>query len=411
MSKNMSKMLIFALVLLLFGCNSYYTPIDSKTVDIKSYIFENGKLTEVEPLFEKIIYEYEKSENEPKIEFNEWKPKSLTHKGKLKVFWEEELNTTTRTKRDNYYFNSIPEGWQVWFDTRFEKAINPATGKELDLMIGGRYSRFHSTNPNISCGRVFKKNDFACYNRETKEVLWRKSTGCSCLLKGEFYEGQAKININNGWIDWEIQRKIDEYYVLQSVYKSENNLILLYSNSNDDPNMGLDIYSFDPVGNKIVKIATIPSSANIFHRNICVYYFTNKKQIYSVNAETYATEYVGDFSQYFDSSKAYIPSNDYSTIILSDHSGKGDFLYNLETKKASPYFKKIYSIRNDDFNINYYTIENGVYRGIDSDTFQFTWTFNKEDLSKQDQYFEIMFIDSRGILVRVGDEKIVGLRP
>lgn len=406
----MRKMLVFAFVFFFFGCNSYYTPIGSKTVDIKSYIFENGKLTEVEPLFEKIIYEYEKSENEPKIEFNEWKPKSLTHKGKLKVFWEEELNSTTRIKRDNYYFNSIPEGWQIWFETRYEKALNPSTGKELDLMIGGRYSRFHSTNPNISIGRIRSENGFVCYNRVTKKILWRGEYG-RYLLKNGLYDGQSKIDINNGRMEWELKRKSNDYYRLQSAYKSENNLILLYSNSNDDPNIGLDIYIFNPIENKIVKIAAIPSSANIFHRNNCVYYFTNKKQIYSVNAETYATEYVGDFSQYFDSSKAYIPSNDDSTIILSDHSGKGDFLYNLETKKASPYFKKIYSIRNDDFNINYYTIENGVYRGIDSDTFQFTWTFNKEDLSKQDQYLEVMLIDSRGILVRVGDEEIVGLRP
>jgi hypothetical protein len=396
---------------ILLGCSSYYTPIGSKSVDVKSYIFENDKLTEVEPLFEKIIYEYEKTENEPIIEFNEWKPKSLTHKGKLKVFWEEELNSTTRTKRDNYYFNSIPEGWQVWFDTRYEKAINPATGEELDLMNGGRYSRFHSTNPNISIGRVFKKNGFVCYNRETKEVLWRISNGLNCLLKGELYDDQAKININNGRIDWEIKKINDEYYRLQSEFRSENNLILLYSNSNDDPNIGLDIYSFDPVGNKIVKIATIPSSANIFHRKNRIYYFTNQKLIYSVNAETYKTEYVGDFSQYFDSSKVYIPSNEDPTLILSDHSGKGDVIYNLESKKTSPYFKKIYSIENDEFNINYYIIENGVYKGIDPETFEFTWTFDEKEIRKESIEFDILLIDSRGILVRVGDEKIVGLRP
>lgn len=408
--KNLVSMTLMCILFL--GCSSYYTPIGSKTVDVKSYIFENGKLTEVEPLFEKIIYEYEKSENEPKIEFNEWKPKSLTHKGKLTVFWEEELNYDTRSYNEPMFYTSIPEGWQIWFRTRYEKALDPATGKELDLMIGGFH---HSTNPNISLGQSNRAKGYLCYNRETKEILWNGTYGRYLQKNGLYGEvspyDQAKTDINDGRIDWEIKRKSDEYKRILSVYKSDNNLILVYANPSDDPNMGFDIYSFDPVGDKIVKIATIPSAAKFFHRKNCVYFFTSQDQVYSVNAETYATEYVGDFSQYVDLSNNYIRSNENPTLVLTDCSGKGEVLCNLETKKSSPYFKEIYSIENEEYDINYYTVENGIYKGIDPETFEFTWSFGEKEISNQSQALYFLLIDSRGILVRVGDEKIVGLRP
>lgn len=116
------------------GCNTNYMPkpISSKTTDLKTYRFENGKLIHKEPVFKITHYEYEKTEDERELEFVQWKPEPLMVKTKLTKFWEKNIS-----KQYYIYPKPIPEGWSLYTHSGLEIVIDTKTGGSLDLFSGG----------------------------------------------------------------------------------------------------------------------------------------------------------------------------------------------------------------------------------------------------------------------------------
>lgn len=415
----MKKLVSMTLMCLLFlGCSSYYTPIGSKTVDIKSYIFENGKLTEVEPLFEKTIYEYEKTENEPKIEFGEWKPEPLNHKGSLSKFWDKSFVEYTKKedmsipKKDFHYY-SMPDGWKLRYKYEDNYAISTLDGekeyKSEKVFLG--YSLYDSERQYII--GYLKKEAIALFDKVNSIIVWEHSTdghlythNNSLFVKyGKEADNNrikfAKININNGQEEWNIRIKPEYNQYLSEFFLSNNKYVIFRYYELDLKN---HYYRFDPEKGEIVEFADARNTFS-FHIKNKLYYIGNDLKLYSIDDETAERQFIYDFSGLLAGIETQASISEYNPVIKL-RTNDGLKLFNVETGNLSKSFPKTLDNTEQDY---YYQDEKYVY-GIDPITFENTWVIDKKSVSSSPGLFQILLIDSRGVLA-MDNEKIFGFRP
>ena len=263
-------------------------------------------------------------------------------------------------------------------------------------------------------------NDYACFNRESKELLWTYSgAGDIYYVVNNGIYSIENVNINsvlkqhnvyNGFPQWSL---IDKNQVLESqiypLYGSDHgNLIFYYRNKLNEESPYI-LCSYKPGSDEIIEYTQLTKGIPIYHYKNNTYYVDEDRKMYSINDTTFEKSSVFDFRKYITGRNYYFENHDYDEIspLICLNRTNDSLLFNVETKTISkPLPKDI-----KKYNGNYYCRGFDKMYGIDPITFEKSWTIDLNDLNlEKPSYFEILLIDSRGVLIK-NEDLVYGFKP
>lgn len=401
---------ILFLMSVFVGCNSIPDPISSKTTDLKTYRFENGKLVEKDPVFQITHYEYEKTEDEKELEFVQWLPEPLTAKTKLTKFWEKNI-----PKQYDIYRNPIPEGWSLHNHHGLGVVLDTNTGEYLDLFSGGD---FFDTKNKLSLGYTMHFNWYACFNRETKEKMWEYDgpgymyyVVNNQIFSSEFSPWSYFLkqhSLNNNAPYWTLTSGLDkkQFYDL---YGSDDGKLIFYYRDEINGEGPYVLCSYEPGSDQIIEFAKLPARIPIYHFKNNIYYVDEDRKMYSINDTTFEKSFVFDFGEYITGQNYSFEDHDYDEIspLICLQRTNDCLLFNVETKTISKPLPKDIKKYND----NYCYQDFDKMYGIDPITFENSWTIDLNDLNLENPFnIELLLIDSRGVLIK-NEDMVYGFKP
>lgn len=416
---NSKVSLLTVLILLLgsvyLGCNSNMIPdpLSSKTTDLKTFRFENGKLIEKDPVFQITRFEYEKTEDEKELEFVQWLPEPLTKKNKLTKFWEKNI-----PKQYDIYRKPMPEGWSLHTHHGLGVVLDTNTGEYLDLLSGGD---FFDTKNKLSLGYTMHFNWYTCFNRVTKEKLWEYDGQgyMYYIINGQIYSSEftpftyflKQHSVNNNAPYWSItdKRSGSDKKQFNNIYGSDKGKIIFYFKDGINGEGVYRLCSYAPGSDEIIEYAQLPAKTNIYHYKNHIYYIDKENKMYSINDTTFEKSFVFDFKEYTTGQNYTFENHDYDEIspLICLKRTNDSLLYNVETKTISkPLPKNI-----QKYNGNYCHQDLDKMYGIDPITFENSWTIDLNDLNIEKPFnVELLLIDSRGVLIK-NEDMVYGFKP
>lgn len=387
-------------------------PIETKTIDLKTFKISNGNLEEINSVFRKTSYKYDTSTNN--ITFELWNPKSLDSTGLLKNTFQKDINYYHNPKNDQKYndrypiINSTPDGWNIW-DANREYVLNPETNNEIDTIIGGVFYDAYDGN---TIGRINWSDSFSCWNRTTKRVFWTVPLQHQRLFiqQNRLYNMETlghdleKINLNDGTTEWGIDYK-NEPGKKATFYEqcTKNNIWLSIKSQQSGNYNTTNIYKYDQNNESITVIQDL-DNVDLFVSEGQLYFFDQNLKLFKVNEKSFEHEFYFDLSQYKKSKKVE-PIRNYKTTqngLLVIYTSNSTVLFNIKSKLLKEEKTKVGVVSNQA----YIADEKYIY-GIDNATLNKSWSIDKSEIGKD---WKILLIDERGVLIK--DEKyLYAFRP
>lgn len=394
------------------GLNNIPVPKSTKTTDLKTFRFENGKLVEKDPVFQITHYEYEKTEDEKELEFVQWLPEPLTLKAKLTKFWEKSI------PNESYiYRNPIPEGWSLHTHQGLKIVLDTNTGEYLDVFSGGF---FFDTKNKLSLGYTKHFNDYACFNRESKELLWTYPGAGDMyyviidrVFSVESMPVSTVLNqydIYKGHIYWSLVDKNGVLiYPIYGLYGSDDGKIIFQYRFEENGEGLHQLCSYESGSDRIIEYAKLPTGIPIYHYKNNIYYIDGDEKMYAINDTTFEKSFVFDFKEYTTGQDYSFEDHDYDEIspLICLKRTNDNLLFNVETKTISKRLPK----NIQKYNGNYCYRDSDKMYGIDPVTFENSWTIDLNDLNLENPFnVELLLIDSRGVLIK-NEDMVYGFKP